>query len=645
MKYHLTLVIVCVTALSTITLANNGPKTGGPSEFEPTTANPSPQPPSCPKNCYEAPDPVVLSGGKLYYPAVDVNIPGLGRAFGLNLQFFRAYSSQSNEIGVLGQGWSTTLDIYLGNAGGAAPRFYDATGEILYFTQSSTVLFPDGGSRPGWQHGRSTLEANGNGYMLINGRGIKSRFTAVGELSYQEDPSGNRITYNRNTLRQVTSLTDASGRCLYFTYLTSGKMDSVRDPLGRVWGYGYSAAGNLQGVKGPSPLFLTEYYYYDANHNIVSVVNPRGKATVYNYDYTNDRVTRMTHPDGTHVDFTYGNYLGSSTMTDEDGNCWTYEYVDVGLVSNIIDPLNHTRHYGYNSSHELTDFSDSVYQMTYTWDNHNLTQITDWSGAVKVYTYDPNNHELLSREDDNHHIVSMEKDPSLRRVGRTFDGRGKFTVFSYYPSGLLQTVTDRNGKTTTLTYDAHGNIVQIDDAAGKPWQFTYDAAGRVLTKKDPLLHVTTTDYDVADRVTRVTRHDTTHFDYTYDANGNRLSAVDPLGHPTTYTYDDRDRRITRKDALLNTVTFNYNGRSLLVYVKDPINRTTSYSYDSARRRILTTEVLGGVPFVTQFFYNDANELVQLTDAANHATHFAWNPSLKQRTTTFHDTTTEIEQFD
>ena len=125
------LIFLLTALLPGLALANSAPEQGPPVKQQPSTANPVPPPPDC-IPCEEEPvDPVVLSGGKLYYPAVDVEVPGLGRAFNMNLRFFRGYSSQDNTVGVLGLGWSTTLDIYLGNTGGAVPWFHIERGEKM----------------------------------------------------------------------------------------------------------------------------------------------------------------------------------------------------------------------------------------------------------------------------------------------------------------------------------------------------------------------------------------------------------------------------------------------------------------------------------------------------------------------------------
>jgi YD repeat-containing protein len=56
----------------------------------------------------------------------------------------------------------------------------------------------------------------------------------------------------------------------------------------------------------------------------------------------------MTHPNGQFVQFTYNISLGTSSMTDEDGKVWQYEYIGQGMVSNVIDPLNAVHNYQYN---------------------------------------------------------------------------------------------------------------------------------------------------------------------------------------------------------------------------------------------------------------------------------------------------------
>ena len=93
-------------ALALRGFASSAPDTGPAANTQASTANPVPSPqvtPDC--GCDEPVDPVVLSSGKLYYPKLDIHIPGLGRFYEMDLRFFRGYSSRDNTVGVLGRGW------------------------------------------------------------------------------------------------------------------------------------------------------------------------------------------------------------------------------------------------------------------------------------------------------------------------------------------------------------------------------------------------------------------------------------------------------------------------------------------------------------------------------------------------------------
>jgi RHS repeat-associated protein len=653
----------CALGLAGSAFADPAPPGGAPSGNQPSTANPQPKPPDCPEKDCPPEDPVVLSGGKFYYPILDVEIPGLGRAFGVNLHFFRGYSNMDDAVGVLGRGWCTTLDSYLGNAGGSVPFFRHETGRVIYFTQGSSILFPDGHTGPGWQDQGFTLETlTGGDYEMTETNGVKYRFTATGAVGWIEDPLGHRLTFGRDAFGRTTSITDHSGRKLTFTYAFDGKLTSVTDPLGRVWGYGYHIVGNpgagmLAGVQGPAPLNFTESYQYNSFGNMGSVTNARGLTTSYTYDTAMDRVTRMTHPDGKFVDFTYNNFLGTSSMTDEDGKIWQYEYVGPGLVSNVIDPLNAVHHYQYNSAHELVEYRGPLYdpitaqdrRMTYTWLDHNNTQITDETGAVKTFGYDPANHEMLSEADDNGHTVTITKDAS-RRVSNVQDAMGKNTSYTYdAATGLLKTITDRRLKTTTLNYDMHGNRTSVVDAAGQTWTAVYDAVGRQISRTNPLGHTTTYTWDAADRVTRQTDAAGKFWDYTYDQNGNLLTQKTPLASTTsTYTYDARDRLLTARNPLNHTTTYTYNGRGLVTSEKDPLNRITTFEYDATGRRIKMTQpapITGGAVVITQSAYNLAGELISVTDDKGQITQFSYDPALRRSTGTFPDATTEISDYD
>ena len=652
--------LLFVLAFTASVPANNDKSEGGPSPISPTNVQPNPCPPTSPpdSDC-PPPDPVVLAGGKFYYPATDVVIPGLGRAFDLNLKFFRSYSSQDDSLGVLGWGWITNLDIKLKSPGSSGPMtiFRDETGALVHFSYESSVTFPDGHSGPGWECLGWTLEAIAGGdYEMIRKFGLKYRFSPTGTLRYIEDPLGHRITYNRDALGRVTSLNDAHSS-LNFTYsLTTGRLATVNDPqIGRIWTYAH-ANNNLTTVTYPLNNYQ-EVYTYDGSHNMTEVRDKRGIYTLYSYNEA-DQVILQTNSDTTTIQFAFNNFLGTAWMRDEAGKDWNYEYIRVGLVTNIIDPENGIWHREYNPANELTEVRDPLYpydqqrKVSYSWDiKHNMTAIHFPGGINQTYGYHQNNHTLLSESDGNGHSTSYNRD-ALRRITSVIDARNKFTVNTYDPvTGLLASITNRNGNVTSYQYDANGNLNAMDGPAPGPadttW-FTYDAAGRLFSKTDSLSHTTTYTYDQLDHVTRITFQDGTHNDFTFDANGNTLTEKDPLNHGWTYTYDSRGRLATAKDQLNHTTGYGYDGRGLLTSVTDPLNRVTTFEHDGARRRTKITEPPpqpGGQPLVTSFAYNLAGEQISLTDAKNQTTYFTQNLATRSLQKTLQDSSTELSTYD
>ena len=162
-------------------------------------------------------------------------------------------------------------------------------------------------------------------------------------------------------------------------------------------------------------------------------------------------------------------------------------------------------------------------------------------------------------------------------VTYTYDARGNIlsetynngtsTEYTYYPSGLPQTMTNKCGNTTlssfSYTYYPDGNIASVTENGGKVTYYSYDGYGRLVEERI-----------VANNTTKV-------ISYTYDDNGNRTSKTEN-GITTSYTYDGNNRLTTETTGLILTYySYDNNGNLLSVLVGG--NYTGAYTYDLFNR--------------------------------------------------------------
>jgi RHS repeat-associated protein len=178
-------------------------------------------------------------------------------------------------------------------------------------------------------------------------------------------------------------------------------------------------------------------------------------------------------------------------------------------------------------------------------------------------------------------------------VVQATDQMGFSTTFAYGgPFNRLVSFTDARGNTTAYGHDSHGNLLSTTYPNGTAERQTFDPLGNPLSFVNRRGQAIGYEHNPSGQVTRQTFDDGTHVDFTYNDHGNLLTAIDARG-VTQFDYEPLS-------DLLTKVTY-------------PEGRWLSFQHDAAGRR---TRMATHDGFVTNYMYDQAGRLHQLTDAAD-----------------------------
>jgi RHS repeat-associated protein len=389
-------------------------------------------------------------------------------------------------------------------------------------------------------------------------------YDPVGNLVTQTDANIHVTSFNYDPLNRRITLTDALSHLTQYQYDTgtvsgcpscgatpgSSLITGQTDANGKVTYFKYDAldrqilvvrkVGSTADTITPSDAVTT--YTYDPIGNHLSMTEPDGNTTTYQYDSDNRR-TKVTNAAGDVTSLTY----------DGVGNVITTTAPNLNVTTDSYDVLNR------------------------------LTQVTDSVGLVTRYTYDPVGN-VLSQSDGNGNTTAYAYD-ALNRLTTTTDPLGKTTLSQYDPVGNVLKTTDRNGNVSTYTYDAINRRISATDALGHTTQSQYDAVGNLLMLTDANGHQTQYAYDAIDRRIKETYADGKTRTFTYDGVGNILTRTDQIGQTTTYTYNDLYFLLSRSypSAINDSYTYDLSGRMLsgqrgswiVTFTYDGANRVTN----------------------------------------------------------------------
>ena len=459
-------------------------------------------------------------------------------------------------------------------------------------------------SRTDWKGNLTTFVNNAQGLQT-------SRTEASGT------PDARTITTTWHaTLRLPTQIV-GPGRTTDFTYDATGKLltrtetDTTGGPTNgqtRTWTYTYTVTGLLETVNGPrTDVTDTTTNTYTSEGYLEQVTNALGHVTEITSH--NARGLPLTMKDANNVETQLSyhprGWLASATTISAQGNASTlFEYDHIGQVTRITRPDGSTLLYDYDAAHRVTGISTNT-------------------GERIDYTLDAEGNRTAE-------TVKSATGTIVRTQTRTFDSLSR-----------LLTQVGASSQTTTYAYDANGNTVSITDPLTNPTQQAFDALNRLVKVTDPLSgeadytytgqdhlasvadqrNLTTTyTYNGFGDVIQLTSPDTGTTTYVVDAAGNRTQQTDARSIVTNYTYDALNRVATMQfpASTQENVTYAYDdqtagnkGKGRLTSITDQ-SGTTSYVYDERGNVLTDTRVMGGQTYATQYQYDLADHLIQVT---------------------------------
>jgi YD repeat-containing protein len=547
---------------------------------------------------------------------------------------------------------------------------YDNRGRLLSQTTSETVSTETRTQRFRYDvKGRliGSLDGVGSATLVAN--------PTDAQIATAIDTYGTRYNYDpadRLISRIDPDGTGAAGRTTRFYYDTDGQLRYEINALGEVMEYRYNALEDrtdtfVYGTRiAPATLTtLTGGLVVAAVTNAVTAIANAALDSREQYVYTDRGQLFVTYdplypaaPTADHYSAFYYNSFGEHIQTNQYLNAsqtqldvstkghtrrglkyYDYQYTNyisqggVGAQQQVytFDAFGRTtveytayqtdgrnNQYQYDRANRLIGRRDTFYSLSsFAYDaRSNLISQTDRSGKVTTFAYDLFNRNVTTTSPEG--VVSSVKKNAYGQAILITDGQGRTTSYSYDKNGNLKTVTEAAG-TTTNNYDNSDRLIETIDAKGVSTRYTYDAANRVLTRVEDFgtgkLNLTTTT--------------------TYDAKGQSISMTDALGVVTTYTYDLKGQktRIVQDQGAgkLNITTdFVYRSDGKVTFQTDALGtaseRKTFFEYDDIGRLTRKTEDQGSgkLNVVTNYFYDETNNLVATSDNLARVTRFVYD---------------------
>ncbi len=460
-------------------------------------------------------------------------------------------------------------------------------------------------------------------YTLTDQSGTIYQFNSAKRLtSIIDRTQNNTVTFNYNT-QLISQIKDAVGRKITLTYDSNNRVKTVNSG-GRTWTYSYNANGNL-----------------------ISVQDPVGRTTSYEYSspYGPSYLTKITYPTSVYSTYTYAYMAQIGTEAKQlRVNQQTVYLKDGTLVrqetfSYTLDPANSIT----TSTITFTDGTLVQGYRNYQFTSSNVTITTQNAQAQPVRKtinqYNPNgqvnqvtvypagsgtSYTNLFNFDNWGNLVYQRLSITGTSYQETFSSFSNTTFQNYFVNfyGTNMTSTIVNANCPVFFYKNHHNATIHDRIVGKvvfpngvgggacedSYQ-QYDKSGNLLQQIDLLGNSWLTT------------------SYTYDVNGSRLTWLDPNGHKTFYQYNS-----TYQGAYVTQVSIIASGLNLStrygynfttgdrITATSPSGNVTNFGYDMADRATSTTwPAISGFQAQRRTVYDDANNIITAYDENSNYT--------------------------
>lgn len=439
-------------------------------------------------------------------------------------------------------------------------------------------------------------------------------------------------TYGYDTLKRLSSVTDATGQSVGFAYDNADRVTTLTLPSGRSYQFTYDTNGNRTSITMPSgAVHKLGYTVIDLG----SDYTPPGNLP-YAWQYSLDQEwTSTILPSGRAVDAAY----------DSGGRLAGIVYPEASVSLLYNDKTDRV-----SSLVRLQGVGGASQQIGYTYDGSLVTgqSFTGTANGRFGYTYDNNFFLKQIRLTIGTNSILM---PISRDADGLVTGYGTFTFARSGPAGAISQISDTK-MNVAVTYDSLGRVAsRTHTVNGRPIysiQLAYDNRGNISQKTEtvPGLPVTTWNYtyDVDGQLVQVTKNGASEEVYGYDMNGNRTSYQRPVDKWSVSSgYDSQDRltqvggtlyqfnadgQMTQRDldtfqysALGGLLQTNVNGEAIS-YAYDGMGRqvaktdstgTYQYLYGNLKQPFQLTAMVGPTGAVTTYYYDDAGVLFALDE--------------------------------
>lgn len=547
------------------------------------------------------------------------------------------------------------LELYTGDSGRIETALNSELSRINYTYNEANLVSVE--YEPPTQTVTARYDYNTVG-LLARYNDVRSPYTQVGTLEYdpqnrvsnfQENPDGNLspqyiFFYNddSNTERTTNRVFEVNDerRVQTWTYNQLWQLTNLALPIDG-WDYEFrydSNSGLMTNVRVPTR--VSYQLSYDERGNLTRFEDPvfTGE-NAYNFTYerrgNRSLLTQIRYPNNRTDSFTWSSGDNPLLMAQETlvsvgveriTHQTRYEYDTLGRLVMLISPDNIATIYDYNS----VGYVSALWRGIDLQGGETRVNITDRNRAQSVLEFEYDLSGQIQQIRDGRgffYNIGWNRNGQIGFINAPNDTS---IDYNYNERGLITSINDR-GQETLYVYNGIDLVTDIVDAVGAQQSFTYDEAGNVLNEVNGLGLNTNYRYDALDNLIENQSPTGIITRYTTTLNPENSSIIrtttDSAGTIFSRRYNFLGR--LQRYSISNTAQ-NYFQEFNLGYTSSGNLNLVEDTQIGLHTLALTYNLVGDVQSIdvsgsqTQFSYNPAGLLAQVTSPAGNVTQYTYD---------------------
>lgn len=390
-------------------------------------------------------------------------------------------------------------------------------------------------------------------------------------------------------------------------------------------------------MPGHTTLHRNKQYWRDDYGNIIRSMDScyimDGRANITLWSDDGRFIVSSTNPMGHTSSTIWDTALGVPLQqTDANGMVTRYRHDDFGNLisqSSPRDTIRTTHLWVRDNTPDAPPLAVAYTQTTSTGKPDEQVFIDKLGRTIRTVTQGMDGRKIYSDVEYNHlGQVARSSDPyfagdSVYWHTFTYDAMGRTisttasdgTSVTVQYNGLTTTIIDQLGRSTRRTTDMEGHLIESEDDLGGLVQYSYDATGNCIRVAGPRTVVTAT-FDALGQRTMLNDPDLGTTTYSYNPYGE-LQSQTTNGQTVSYTRDKLGRIITEtRPEMTITTVYDSSWKGAVTASQamtgGTLHHRLFYTYDSKGRVTRQEERIGSRSFITQFLYNNLNQLTYVT---------------------------------